>query len=55
MARVRITVFRGEGALYEAADQSPNYIMKQLALPEETLLNTNGLQLCIYRDAQKAH
>ena len=52
-ARVRLTVVRGEGGIFEAADKTPNYIIETTPLPEREILNTNGLQMCIYRDAVK--
>lgn len=53
-ARIRLTVVRGNGGLYDAAN-TPNYIIEATALPESNAgLNINGIQLCIYKDAQKA-
>ena len=52
-ARIRLTVICGEGGIYEALEKDPHYIIEATPLPENTLLNTNGLQLCIYRDAVK--
>lgn len=54
MARVRLTVFRGDGGLYDAADHKPNYIVQSWALPPETgNWNSNGLVLGIYADVKK--
>lgn len=54
-ARVRLTVIRSEGGLYDAKNHSPNYIIETTALAEEIgMLNNNGLQLCIYEDARKS-
>ena len=53
--RVRLTVIRGEGGLYDPKDNIPNYIIETITLAESTgNLNENGLQLCIYKDAVKA-
>jgi branched-chain amino acid aminotransferase len=53
-ARVRITVFRGDGGLYDAADHKPNYIIQTWALPEGNgEWNSNGLVLGIYSKAKK--
>ncbi|MDB5202541.1 MAG: hypothetical protein JWQ27_1950 [Ferruginibacter sp.] len=53
-ARVRLTVFRGNGGLYDAENNIPNYLIQTWALPANNgKLNSNGLQLCIYHDAQK--
>ena len=54
-ARVRLTVIRGEGGLYDAKDNIPNYIIETIPLAGNTgSLNENGLQLCIYKDAVKS-
>ena len=53
-ARIRITVFRGNGGLYDPHHHAPQYIIQTWQLPETNgLLNENGLQCCIYRDALK--
>jgi branched-chain amino acid aminotransferase len=55
MSRVRLTVFRGEGGLYDVADHKPNYLVQSWALPPETgSWNSNGLVLGIYSDARKS-
>jgi len=55
MARVRLTVFRGDGGLYDAIDNKPNYIIQSRVLPPETgSWNSNGLVLGIYADAKKS-
>ncbi len=53
-ARVRLVVFRANGGLYDALHHHPQFIIQSwpLAVAADTL-NTNGLQLCIYRDALK--
>ncbi len=54
-ARVRLTIIRGDGGIYDPKNDSPNYIIEAIKLPEDNgNLNTNGLQLCVYRDALKA-
>lgn len=54
-ARVRLTVIRGEGGLYDLKDNIPNYIIETITLAESTgNFNENGLELCIYKDAVKA-
>jgi len=53
-ARVRLTVFRGNGGLYDPENLHPNFIIE--TMPLEThhgQLNSNGLQCCIYREAIK--
>jgi branched-chain amino acid aminotransferase len=55
MARVRLTVFRGDGGLYDAADHKPNYLLQSWALPHETgSWNSNGLVMGIYTDVKKS-
>jgi branched-chain amino acid aminotransferase len=53
--RVRLTVFRGEGGLYEAADQPPHYLVQSWELPDDTgAWNSNGLVLGVYNDVKKS-
>lgn len=52
-ARIRITVYRGDGGLYDAANHFPNYIIEAGELPESDTLNSNGLALGIYTDVKK--
>jgi len=55
MARIRITVFRGDGGLYDAVNHIPNYIIQSWPLPDESgAWNSNGLVLGIYNDAKKS-
>ena len=54
IARVRITIFRGNGGLYDAENHFPSYIIQSWHLPEADFqLNENGLVTGIYPDAQK--
>lgn len=54
-ARVRITIYRGEGGLYDAADHFPNYIIETWTLPEAIgELNSNGLDVGIYTEVKKS-
>ena len=54
-ARIRITIFRGNGGLYDAADHNPNYIIETWPLTEDTGgWNSNGLVLGIYEAAKKS-
>lgn len=54
-ARVRLSVIRGNGGLFDTKDHAPHYIIQSWPL-EQTgeKLNENGLQLCIYPDAKKS-
>lgn len=55
MARVRLTVFRGNGGLYDTTDHKPNYLLQSWALPDETgNWNSNGLVLGVYSDIKKS-
>ena len=54
-ARVRITIFRGNGGLYDAIDHSPNYLLQTWPLPEANgELNSNGLDIGIYSAVKKS-
>lgn len=54
-ARLRLTIVRGNGGLYDAVSLQPNYIIETWALPESSnMLNNNGLILGIYTDAKKS-
>jgi branched-chain amino acid aminotransferase len=53
-ARVRLEIIRGNGGLYDAENMQPHYIIQSRQLEEEAgMLNSNGLQVCIYKDAVK--
>lgn len=53
-ARVRLTIIRGDGGIYDAQNHTPNYIIQTWPLiSDHSSLNENGLQLCIYPDAKK--
>jgi aminodeoxychorismate lyase len=54
-ARVRLMVFKGDGGLYDAKNNLPNYTIQSWALPaEKGLLNENGLVVGLYQDAKKS-
>lgn len=54
-ARIRLTVFRGDGGLYDEIDHRPNYLIQTWALANETgTWNSNGLVLGIYTDVKKS-
>lgn len=53
-ARVRITIFRGEGGLYDVENHFPHHMIQTWQLnPANNVLNENGLVTDIYRDAKK--
>ncbi len=54
-ARIRMTVFRGHGGLFDPQNHTPSYLLQASALPETNGdWNENGLHLCIYKDARKS-
>jgi len=54
-ARIRLTIFRGDGGLYDEIDHKPNYFIETWALADETgTWNSNGLVLGIYQGAKKS-
>ena len=55
IARIRITICRSDGGLYDPANHQPNYILQTWPLPENNgVWNSNGLVLGIYEEARKA-
>ena len=54
LARVRITIFRGEGGLYEVDNHFPHHLIQTWQLNRSNNhLNENGLVLGIFKDAKK--
>lgn len=54
-ARIRITVFRSDGGLYDALNHIPNYIIQTWTLTEDkNSWNSNGLILGIYTQVKKS-
>lgn len=54
-ARVRLTVIRGNGGLYDCKNHTPIYLIETWPLAgNNNSLNENGLQLCIYRNSIKS-
>jgi branched-chain amino acid aminotransferase len=54
-ARIRLTIIRGDGGIYDAKNHTPNYIIEAIALPEDNgPINSNGLQLCFYEAVKKS-
>ncbi len=55
IARVRLTVFRGDGGLFDEINHIPHYLIQTWALPDDTgKWNSNGLLLGIYNDVKKS-
>ena len=53
LARIRITVFRSNGGLYDV-NQQPNFIIQSYAPQVFPSYNEQGLSIAIYEDARKA-
>jgi branched-chain amino acid aminotransferase len=52
-ARVRFSVLRGSGGLYDAENHLPHFLIQTWELNIEAQLNSNGLLLEIYQDIKK--
>ena len=54
LARIRLTIFRGEGGLHETLNHYPHHLLQTWELnPANNLLNENGMLVDIYKDARK--
>lgn len=54
MARVRVTIFRGDGGLYDVENHFPHHLIQTWQLPPaNNHLNENGLVIGVYPDAKK--
>lgn len=54
-SRIRLTIFRGNGGLYDPENHFPNYLIQTWPLNEAfQTLNTNGLVTGLYRGSFKA-
>lgn len=55
LARVRLTLYRGNGGLYEPETNDPHYLIESWPLtPRDIALNEDGLTIDIYPDGMKA-
>jgi len=55
LARVRLTIYRGDGGLYDPEDLHPRYLIESWALgPADIDLNEKGLMVDIYPDGIKS-
>lgn len=52
-ARIRLTIFRGTGGLYDAENHHPNFIIETWQLHHHYQFNENGLVINFYEDAKK--
>ena len=54
LARVRLTIYRGDGGLYDPQNLLPNYLIQTWELsPANNKFNENGLIIDIFKDARK--
>ncbi len=54
LARVRVTIYRGDGGLYDELSHFPNHLIQSWDLnPSNNVLNENGLVIGLYKDARK--
>lgn len=53
LARVRLMIFRGNGGLYDVADNQPNYLIQSWRLNEFLAYQEKGLKIDIYAEAKK--
>ena len=52
--RIRLTIFRGNGGLYDAENHFPNWLIQTWQLnPQVNVFNENGLVIDIFKDAKK--
>jgi branched-subunit amino acid aminotransferase/4-amino-4-deoxychorismate lyase len=55
LARIRLTVFRGDGGLYDVDNMRPNLLIQSWPLnPENNRLNENGLVIDVFTKGHKA-
>jgi len=54
LARIRLTLFRGNGGLFDEINHHPEYLIQTWALPDNAgQWNSNGLTMGVYTDAKK--
>ena len=54
LARIRLTVYRGEGGLYDPQNLNPYFIIQTWELnPSNNILNENGLVIDVFKGAKK--
>ena len=54
LARIRLTIYRGEGGLYDPQNHVPNFTIQTWELnPTNNLLNENGLVIDIFEKSRK--
>ena len=54
-ARIRLTIFRGSGGLYDPEPRYPHFLIQSWQGPElRSFIQVNGIDLCVYPHAQKS-
>ena len=54
LARIRLTIYRGEGGLYDPQNLVPNFIIQSWVLnPTNNIFNENGLVIDVFEGAKK--
>ena len=53
LARIRLTVFRGDGSLYDTGKNEPEFMIQSWALPQFPRYAEKGLTIDIYHEARK--
>ncbi len=54
LARIRVTIFRGDGGLYDIDNHFPHHLIQTWDLnPANNHFNENGLVIDVYKDARK--
>ncbi len=53
LARIRLTIFRGDGGLYDIGNNEPNYTVQSWALAEKPAYHNEGIRIAVYREARK--
>ncbi len=54
LARIRLTIFRGEGGIYDVVNHFPHHLIQTWNLnPTNNSLNENGLVIDVYKEARK--
>ena len=54
LARIRITVFRGDGNLYDTENNQPHFLIQSWALNHFPNFNEEGFSIDVYNDARKS-
>ncbi|SJZ72424.1 aminotransferase class IV [Sediminibacterium ginsengisoli] len=52
--RIRLTIFRGNGGLYDPENHYPNHVIQSWELPDQWEMNQNGLVTGIFPDARRS-